>query len=295
MTLKILSCQGRAISQEQLQWLRRWIEAHPRWSRFRLCKELCELWDWRAANGQVKTFAAKSFLTKLEQRGFIELPAIRTSMRRQSWVRPPIEDLHLPEPQPIEDCLSQLRPLHIDLLQPGSELERYWRACLVRYHYLGLRSIVGENLRYLISDRQRRPLACVLFGAAAWKCACRDQFVGWTPEQRQSRLHLIAGNSRFLILPRVRVSHLASCVLGKLTRRLNGDWILRYGHRVLLVETFVQSDRFVGHSYRAANWMSLGHTRGRTRQDRDHQITVPRKQVYVYGLGKRFKQHLCGA
>ena len=107
MSLKILSCQGREVSQEQLQWLRRWIEAHPRWSRFRLCKELCELWDWRAANGQVKTFAAKSFLRKLEQRGFIELPAIRTSMRRQSWVRPPIEDRNLPEPQGIEDSLTQ--------------------------------------------------------------------------------------------------------------------------------------------------------------------------------------------
>jgi hypothetical protein len=295
VSLEILCCQGREVSQEQLQWLRRWIEAHPRWSRFRLCKELCELWDWRAANGRVKTFAAKSFLTKLEQRGFIQLPAIRTSMRRQSWVRPPIEDLNLPEPQPIEDCLSQLRPLNITLLGPGSDLQPYWRACLVRYHYLGLRSIVGENLRYLISDRQHRPLACSLFGAAAWKCACRDQFIGWTPEQRQSRLHLIVGNSRFLILPWVRVKCLASTILSKITKRIDTDWRQRYGHGLELLETFVDTQRFRGTCYRAANWMSLGCTSGRTRQDRHHQINVAPKQVYVYPLGSRFGRHLCGA
>ena len=295
MLLKILSCQGRKVSQEQLQWLRRWIEEHPQWSRARLCKELCELWDWRAANGQLKTFAAKSFLAKLEQRGLCQLPAIRTSMRRPPPRLPQIEDFNLPERQPIEVALRQLRPLYISLLDPGSDQERYWRACLVSYHYLGLRSIVGENLRYLISDRHHRPLACALFGAAAWKCACRDQFIGWGAEQRQSRLHLIAGNSRFLILPGVRVKCLASTILPRITRRIDADWRQRYGHGLELLETFVDTQRFRGTCYRAANWMSLGCTRGRTRQDRNHQITVPCKQVYVYPLGPRFGHHLCGA
>lgn len=295
MSLKILSCQGRKVTQEQLQWLRRLIEEHPQWSRWRLCKNLCEQLDWRTANGQLKTFAAKSFLAKLEQRGLCQLPAIRTSMRRPPPPVPRIEDLNLPEPEPIEVSLRELRPLHISLVETGSDLKHYWRACLVSYHYLGLRSIVGENLRYLISDRQHRPLACALFGAAAWKCACRDQFIGWGTEQRQSHLHLIAGNSRFLILPWVRVKCLASTILSRIIRRIDADWRQRYGHGLELLETFVDTQRFRGTCYQAANWMSLGYTRGRTRQDRHHQIKVSPKQVYVYRLRSGFGQHLRGA
>ena len=135
-------------------------------------------------------------------------------------------------------------------------------------------------------------LACLLFGSAAWKCRARDQFIGWTAEQRQQRLHLITNNTRFLMLPYVKVPHLASWILGRVLRRLSEDWERKYGHGIVLVETFVERERFAGTSYKAANWICLGSTTGRSRQDRYNTLRVPVKDVYVYPLRRRFREEL---
>jgi len=188
--------------------------------------------------------------------------------------------------------LAALRPLRICEVSAAAQAPQraIFEAALHRYHYLSYRSPVGENLQYVVQDREGRVLACALFGAAAWQCAARDRFIGWRAAQRQRALHGLANQARFLILPWVRVPHLASHLLALLTRRLREDWSRKYGHPVWLVETFVETGRFTGACYRAANWLQAGATTGRTRQTLAQP--VPRKAVYLYPLHPRFRQRL---
>jgi len=164
---------------------------------------------------------------------------------------------------------------------------------LAGHHYLGHRNTVGENLRYLVRDRMGRPVACALFGSAAWKCADRDAYVGWDRLTRERNLQRLTNNTRFLILPWVVVPHLASHVLGLIARRIRADWQAKYGHPVYALETFVDRERFPGTCYRAANWRRLGATQGRTRNDRNDRIRAAVKEVYLYPLVADFRQRLC--
>jgi hypothetical protein len=200
---------------------------------------------------------------------------------------------------PITQPLKQLLPLVISECSHGDRTPGQrvlFDALLHQHHYLSHRSSVGENLQYLVRDAQARPLACVLFGAAAWQCAARDRYIGWDSSRRAQHLPCLANNTRFLILPWVRVEHLASHLLARIARRLSGDWQAKYGHPIYLLETFVQGDRFTGAAYRAANWVRVGQTQGRTRQDRPdgtwYQTAI--KDVYLYPLHRRFRQYLQG-
>jgi hypothetical protein len=198
-----------------------------------------------------------------------------------------------PAAEPIRCDLSKLRPLSASLMVPRSDDLRLFKGLLGRHHYLGHRNTVGKNLRYLIRDRHGRPLACALFGSAAWKCADRDRFLGWDRACRERNLQALTNNTRFLILPWVEVPHLASHVLGLIARRIRDDWQAKYGHPVHALETFVDRSRFKGTCYRAANWMRLGATQGRTRNDRDRRIQAPVKDVYLYPLIPDFRRELC--
>ena len=175
---------------------------------------------------------------------------------------------------------------------PASADRRLFDGLLAGYHYLGHRNTVGENLRYLIRDRVGRPVACALFGSAAWKCADRDAYIGWDRLTRERNLQRLTNNTRFLIPPWVVVPHLASHVLGLIARRIGGDWQTKYGHPVYALETFVDRERFRGTCYRAANWLRLGATQGRTRNDRDRSIHAPVKDVYLYPLVADFRRRL---
>ena len=188
-----------------------------------------------------------------------------------------------------------MRPLSVSLVAPRSEELRLFKGLLGRYHYLGHRNTVGENLRYLIRDRHGRHVACLLFGSAAWKCADRDRFLGWDRSRRERNLQGLTNNTRFLILPWVQVPHLASHVLGLIARRIRDDWQAKYGHPAHALETFVDRGRFRGISYRAANWLRLGATQGRTRNDRDRRIQAPVKDVYLYPLISDFRRELCAS
>ena len=200
-----LTIQGRCLSLDQLQDLRQWVGANSHWSRRRLSVELASRWSWRNGTGQLKDMAARTLLLKLQQRGLLELPA-----RRQvptSRMRCVASELPLAEepPDEIGCALEDLGPLQLREISRDAA-ERAWvKEALGRYHYLGFKGAVGENLQYVISDAQGRRLACLVFGAAAWKCQDRDEFIGWSAEQRERNLALIANNSRFLILPSVRV------------------------------------------------------------------------------------------
>ena len=169
-----------------------------------------------------------------------------------------------------------------------------FRRLLQQYHYLGYSGPVGENLKYLVYDRQRRLLGCLLYGAAAWRVAGRDRFIGWDEDARQRGLSRIANNMRFLILPGVRVPHLASHLLALISRRISADWQARYGHPILLLETFVEQQRFTGTCYKAANWIPVGQTTGRTRNHNSTEPKAPIKSVWLYPLHRSFQKWLIG-
>jgi len=287
-----ITCQGRFVSATELGWLRHWIDDHWQWSRHRLAMELCRQWRWCSPGGRLKNFAARSFLRKLEQRGLISLPPIREAMQRRGWLTS-FEWKADFVPDPLTTTLSELLPLQIFSCSKRSPEELRFRSYLAAHHYLGFGHTVGENLQYLIQDRQGRDLACLLFGSAAWKVEARDRLIGWSDVQRQRHLLTLTNNTRFLILPWIRVPHLASHILGKILRRLSSDWEAKYGHPIHLVETFVERDRFGGTCYRAANWIRAGETKGRSRQDRNQNLSVPIKDVYVYPLHPNFREALC--
>ena len=289
-----LTIQGRCLSPDQLQDLRQWVGENPHWSRWRLSRELATRWDWRNGAGVLKDMAARTLLVKLAQRGLICLPERRQVPTNRMRCGPP-SILEWPEPgQPITGALAPLEPLSLQEVSAEPAARAWLKEVLARFHYLGFGGAVGENLQYVVRDGQNRPLAGLVFGAAAWKCQDRDRFVGWTATQRQKHLALVANNARFLIFPWVRVPDLGSGILGRVAGRIGRDWQAKYGHPVVLLETFVEQQRFRGTVYRAANWQRVGQTRGRTRQDRHTCIQVAAKDVYVYPLRRGFRQTLQG-
>jgi hypothetical protein len=288
-----LTIQGRRLSPAQLQDLRQWVGENPEWSRWRLSRELATRWDWRNGAGVLKDMAARTLLVKLAQRGLIQLPARRQvpTNRMRCAVQPASGVWEL---EPICCRLSDLEPLTLQEVSTESVGRAWVKEALARFHYLGFGGAVGENLQYVVRDAQNRPLACLVFGAAAWKCQDRDRFIGWTAAQRQKHLALVGNNTRFLILPWVRVPDLGSWILGRVASRIAPDWQGKYGHSILLLETFVEQPRFGGTVYRAANWQRVGRTTGRTRQDRHTCIQVAAKDIYVYPLRRGFREVLQG-
>jgi hypothetical protein len=276
-----------------LALIRQMQAEHPEWCRTELSRELCRHWNWRRPDGQWRDMACRDLLLKLERAGHLVLPPRRGISPNALRNRAPVAVPHATEP--IQERLGDLLPLPIAPAAAHSAEAQLFHTLVSRYHYLGLRNTVGANLKYLVHDRHGRPLACLLFGSAAWKTAARDIFIGWDARARQRHLHLITNNTRFLILPWVFVEHLASHVLARVLRRLGADWLAKYGYRPQLVETFVDRARFGGTCYRAANWIHLGATTGRSRQDRDHILQVGVKDLYVYPLQPHFRQVLCHA
>lgn len=284
--------QGREISQADIAEIQALIQAHPQWSRWRLSRVLAERWQWYAASGQLKDMAARTLLLKLHQRQWIRLPERRhRPARRGPPLSPDLFDALIPEPVAVE--LSQLQPLQISLVGPQHPDYHLFQRYLVRHHYLSYRGPVGQNAGYLVRSRAGADLACLLFGAAAWQCAPRDRWIGWSAPQRAQGLPFIANNSRFLILPWVRVRHLASHILSQIALRIDADWQGRYGHRLYLLETFVEQGRFTGTCYQAANWIHVGQTSGRTRQDKENRVQGPLKDIYLYPLRRHVPRDLC--
>ena len=288
--------QGRLLTAADIESIRAVRAEHPQWSRRQLSEHLAQQWQWRNEAGRFKDMAVRTLLLKLQARGLIDLPApLKGNGNRQRRARPPESwqpDLLGPSAARIATSLSTVQPVILECVddRPG---RRRVTELLREHHYRGYSGAVGETVQYLAKDRLGRELGVMVFGAAAWKVAARDSFIGWSLAQRQSRLGWIVNQQRFLILPWVKVPHLASHLLALALRRLSADWQSRYGHPVWMVETFVEEERFAATSYKAAGWMRVGETTGRTRQDRHRTLKSPVKGVWVKPLHARFRQPLC--
>jgi hypothetical protein len=235
--------------------------------------------------------ASRALLGKLEARGLITLPVRRRVASNRMAARP--VPTRAWDQTPLTGSLRAVGPVTVTEVSGDADARADVAAALDAFHYLGARGTVGENLQYTVRDPRGRLLACLRFGSAAWSCRARDTYIGWTAAQRAQRLTWVTNNTRFLILPGITVPHLASWTLGHVLRRVSADWQQKYGHPILLVETFVDRARFAGTSYRAANWQHLGATTGRSRQDRYTTLRVPIKDVYGYPLHRAFRAELC--
>ena len=280
---------GRLFSEQELQLIRTIIAEDSSRHRFALSQVVCERLHWRRANGQLKDMSCRVAMLRMHRDGLIPLPAPR---RRHSNGTLHRRRTPQAEPElPIVARVDELPALQVRPLADQREAQ-LWREYVDRYHYLGYTPLPGAQMRYLVTS-QRRVLAVVGFGASAWKAAPRDRFIGWSVAQREARLQLVVNNARFLILPWVQVRNLASTVLARSRRRLPDDWQARYGYRPLLLETFVQSDRFAGTSCRAANWTHVGQTQGRGKLDVHRTHALPRKDIWLYPLRRDFRRRLC--
>jgi hypothetical protein len=281
--------QGRHVGQAEVALIGQWRETFPLWNRTRLSRQLCEHWDWHNPAGRLKDMACRSLLLKLEERGLITLPPRRTASVNGLRNRQ-LREVECPT-TPVECALAQLQPLQLIPVENRQDWALF-RFLIARHHYLGYGNTVGENMKYLVRAQEGRPLAALLFGAAAWRCAARDAWIGWSDHQRRERLLLVANNSRFLVAPWVRVPSLGSHALGLAASRVDQDWQRKYGHGIELLETFVQGERFEGACYKAAGWRQVGRTTGRTRNDERRAPPGPPKEIFLKPLRAGWKERL---
>lgn len=284
-----LKYRGREISQQDILYIRALIERHPNASRRTLSTQLCEAWQWRQANGALRDMVCRGLLLMLERAGQITLPPV-------SYVRHnPLAKRVRPEPvlidaTPIEGPLRNLRPLEFEPVRRTSN-ESLFNGLMEQHHYLGYGREVGEHLKYLVWA-QGRPIACLAWSSAPRHLGSRDRYIGWSAEARRRNIRFIAYNTRFLILPWVRVEHLASHILGRMVARISADWQAMYEHPIYFLETFIDPERFRGTCYRAANWVLLGKTTGRGKQSNSYVPNRSIKEVLGYQLTKRFRELL---
>ena len=285
-----IKLQGLILNPNDIEMVKSLIKNNPSWHRTRLSKEICKLWNWKRHDGSLKDMACRTMLLKLEKQHYLKLPVSRKTNLPLNGKKKIKEILH--DQFPIETSIQKLYPITVQEVSRSGYNENLFDYLLFKHHYLSFKITVGESMKYLVFDRGNRILGCVLFGSAAWKTIDRDKYIGWDIATREKNLNYLTNNTRFLILPWVKVPHLASYILGSVLRRLNRDWLKRYGHQIYLVETFVEQDRFAGTCYKAANWRKIGKTAGRSRQDRYSNMKVPVKDIYVYPLNNKFRELL---
>jgi hypothetical protein len=286
-----LKYRGRVVTAEDILDIRELIAIHPRASRRRLSQKLCEAWQWKQANGALRDMVCRGLLLMLHRAGHIELPAVKFVPHN------PLVRRERPEPVPVDTTpihspLWELRPVKIEQVR-RTDQEPLFNSLMEQYHYLNYEQPVGEHLKFLVWALDR-PIACLGWSSAPRHLGSRDRYIGWSVEARRRNIRFIAYNTRYLILPWVRVPHLASHILGKMTSQLSQDWERMYGHSVYFAETFIDPGRFRGTCYRAANWKFLGRTTGRGKNDHTYKPNRPIKEVLGLPLTPRFRELLQG-
>ena len=282
--------RGQEITSAQIGFLREFIAAHSTSSRWKLSRLICEALGWKQANGALRDMVCRGLLLMLERAGEIELPPVRRQIRgqcRRERRRPEAIEI---DTTPLAMPLEALGPIDLQLARRTAS-EPLFGSLMEQYHYLGYEQPVGEHLKYLVWAGVR-PIACAAWSSAPRHLASRDRFIGWSAEARRRNIRFLAYNTRFLILPWVQVPHLASHLLSRIARRLSGDWERLYGHPIYFLETFVDPERFRGTCYRAANWVLLGRTTGRGKNDQTKRPNRSIKEVLGYPLTPQFRQLL---
>jgi len=281
--------RGRTVTAEDIEFIRRLVAEHPAASRRALSAKLCEAWQWKQANGALRDMVCRGLLLMLHRGGQIELPEIR--------FRPPnpLVQRQRPQPMPIDTtpltcALSNIRPILLQQVRKTAH-ESLFNSLLEQHHYLGYEQPVGEHLKYLVWSHGR-PVACMAWSSAPRHLGSRDRYIGWSADARRRNIRFIAYNTRFLILPWIRVPHLASHILGRVAAALPGDWERMYSHPVYFAETFIDPGRFRGTCYRAANWVLMGRTTGRGKDDQTNRPNRPIKEVLGLALTRRFRELL---
>ena len=286
----VLSFRGRLIREADVAFLRDLIAQHPGLSRRRLSVKVCEAWHWVQPNGQPRDMVCRSLLLALHRTGHLQLPAKRQSPPNNAIRHRHVTLLATYDTTPIEGTLASLEPLTIGLVR-RSESETLFADLLSRHHYLGYSRPVGEHLKYLVWAGQR-PIACLGWSSAPRQLDLRDRFVGAPKDVYRHNLHRIAYNTRYLLVPWAKVPHLASHLLGRIARRLSDDWQALYHHPIDLLESFVDTERFQGACYRAANWICVGRSVGRGTKSKTAGPSVSIKELWVYPLHQDFRQRL---
>ncbi|HTC79823.1 MAG TPA: DUF4338 domain-containing protein [Terriglobales bacterium] len=282
---------GRTFRTGELELMRQTARDFSALGVTEIARTVCELLEWKRPGGGLKNHECRQLLEQLQAEGFLRLPALRQLGGRGPRQANVSEACC--EPATLECTASECEPLELALVEGPAE-SRQWREQVERYHYLGCCVPFGANLRYWARNRERE-LACLLWTSPAWKMQARDEWIGWSDEQRGRNLQLIVNNGRFLILPWVQVKGLASKILALSARHIPRDWEIRYGYRPLLLETLVDAKRLRGTCYRAANWIHVGQTTGRGRMDREHTARGQAvKDICVYPLARDARQRLCG-
>lgn len=283
----IFRYRARELTQQDIDFIHTSIVLYYSRGRSYISRVLCQAWNWIQPNGKLKEYAARDLLLRLEEKGFVELPPRlrpKNNLRKKSF-----EQIPFFEKGPLNGQVNHYSALAIRPVETGNDY--LWGYLLYHYHYLGLPKLVGEHLRYLVYlDDQ--VVACLAWASAAFKVKSRDDYIGWNPETRRRHLHYIANNARFLVLPWIRVKHLASKVLALALRRLHDDWHKAYQHPVYLAETFIDVSRFAGTCYKAANWQCVGYTKGSAKKGNAYQFHGQAKAVYIYPLDRRFRRRL---
>jgi len=280
---------GRLFTESDLEAIRNLSAAKPSLTRSEIARRTCARLGWYRADGRLKEMSCRVALLRLQDRGLIHLPPPRNGNGNGRPFR-----LVCTIPEREKALVCSVRDIDGLAVRPvaGRRDSTLWNEAVGRFHYLGYTPLPGAQMRYLI-EGDLGLLGVIGFGASAWKVAARDRWIGWTSEQRVARLDLVVNNARFLILPWIRCTNLASWVLSRCARRLQADWRHRYGHQPVLLETFVECDRFRGSCYRATNWIHVGETQGRGKLDRHHRHSLPVKAVFLYPLQANFREVLC--
>src|SRR3979411_1591411 len=283
--------RGRVVTADELTFIRELIAEKPGASRRRLSEKLCEAWQWKQANGALRDMVCRRLVLMLHRAGEIELPPIRFQTLNPFVVRatpPPM----LIDMTPIAGALKQLQPIQLQQVRRTGD-EPLFNSLMEEHHYLKYEQPVGEHLKYL-AWAHGRPIACLAWSSAPRHLGSRDRYIGWSAEARRRNIRFIAYNTRFLILPWVGVENLASHILGRMAARISQEWEQMYGHPIYFLETFVDPERFRGTCYRAANWVLLGRTTGRGKDDQTGRPNRSIKEVLGYPLTPRFRELLQG-
>lgn len=285
----LLRYRGRQVTAADVRFIRELVAAHPGESRRRLSQKLCEAWGWRQTNGAPRDMVARGLMLALSRAGHIELPAVRMRPRN------PLASRARPRPvavdqTPLSSSLRELGSLHFRQVRRTPE-ESCFNGLLESHHYLGYSQPVGEQLKFMVYAGER-PVALFAWSSAARHLGPRDRYLGWDPQGRRRNIRFLAYNTRYLILPWVSVPHLASHLLSRMTRMLSAEWQKVYGHPVYFAETFVDTTRHRGTCYRAANWVMLGRTQGRGKDDLTHRPNRTLKDVLGLALVPDFRERL---